>query len=516
MPEDGAERETRPVHVVLAALVSLVGIGLRVRAYAANRSLWLDEAQLALNILHRSPRELLEPLSYNQAAPAGFLLLEKLGVRLFGDGEAALRLVPLLASILALYVLYEVAGDFLRPAERVFVLGLAALAPPLVYYAAEVKQYSTDALVVLIILWAGAEALDRPLTAARALSLAVAGMVGVWLSHAAVFACAGVGLVLVARAWRRAPRNTVAVVALVIAAWVLSFAAHYSLALAAVRRSGYLRDFWSAGFPTVPPRSWADLAWWPRTLLGIFSDPSGLPFPGVAVTAAVLGCVRLAAARRAQLAVLLAPVLCLLGAAVVHMFPFPTSGSAATLPLQGRVILFVVPLLLLLIAAGLGALWASADRVARAAGQVMAVLLLAGLAVDAARGLAGPTSINELRGLVETIATRGQAGDVIVVNEKARPTLDYYVERESRAQPALRDLAIVELKGKGQWAAFQEQLEGIVAPRVWLVYAHHPDWRSHPDEDQVRAQLERKGVALVQRQAPGAALYLFRMDGGRP
>lgn len=35
----------------LSLLVSLIGIVLRVRAYAANRSLWLDEAQLALTVI---------------------------------------------------------------------------------------------------------------------------------------------------------------------------------------------------------------------------------------------------------------------------------------------------------------------------------------------------------------------------------------------------------------------------------------------------------------------------------
>src|SRR5689334_23171439 len=81
--------------VLFGALVRLV-------QYASNRSLWSDEAMLALNIVDRSYLELLKPLDYNQAAPPLFLWLEKLAVQLLGNNEYALRLVPLTAGLIAL------------------------------------------------------------------------------------------------------------------------------------------------------------------------------------------------------------------------------------------------------------------------------------------------------------------------------------------------------------------------------------------------------------------------------
>ena len=74
---------SRGAGVVQWALLVL-GVTLRVRQYLFDRSLWLDECLLALNIIRRSPSALLQPLDFHQQAPVGFLLLERLSVSLFG------------------------------------------------------------------------------------------------------------------------------------------------------------------------------------------------------------------------------------------------------------------------------------------------------------------------------------------------------------------------------------------------------------------------------------------------
>ena len=70
-----------------------VGFGLRIWQYRANPSLGLDEIALAHGILGRDLGSLLLlPLPYDQVAPKGFLLAQKLAVTVLGPSDHVLRL----------------------------------------------------------------------------------------------------------------------------------------------------------------------------------------------------------------------------------------------------------------------------------------------------------------------------------------------------------------------------------------------------------------------------------------
>src|SRR5581483_9316501 len=145
-PDRPRGRLTGPLVVV--ALVGL-GIGLRAVPMAQNRNLWIDEAMLALNLVERSPAGLLQPLGWNQGAPAGFLLLSKLAIETLGPSEVGLRLVAFLGSVLGLVAFAWLAPRLLPRPAAVFGLGLFAVSPYLISYAAECKQYSTDAAIAV-------------------------------------------------------------------------------------------------------------------------------------------------------------------------------------------------------------------------------------------------------------------------------------------------------------------------------------------------------------------------------
>ncbi len=124
------------------------------------KSLWLDEAALALNVLDKSFLELFQPLQYAQSAPPLFLCLTKVLVSIFGPGERVLRFIPFfcsLASIVAFWFLVDEVfvkkDDFCpekRPLTPFFGTAIFAFSFPFLYNSLEFKPYSLDVLFTIL------------------------------------------------------------------------------------------------------------------------------------------------------------------------------------------------------------------------------------------------------------------------------------------------------------------------------------------------------------------------------
>src|SRR5215831_14544932 len=100
---------------VVITLLLVVGVVLRLRQYAADRSLWLDEAYLALGIIGPNFAGSVGPLPNGQVAPPGFVLGQRLIVERFGPSEYALRALPVVAAIVALFLFWRLARALLPP-----------------------------------------------------------------------------------------------------------------------------------------------------------------------------------------------------------------------------------------------------------------------------------------------------------------------------------------------------------------------------------------------------------------
>ena len=99
--------------------IVLLGAALRVWAYASNTSLYLDEILLTRNILDLPVRQLLtQPLLLDQVSPRGFLLVERLAVMIFGQGELALRLFPFACAVVGVILFRRLAERTLTGAGR--------------------------------------------------------------------------------------------------------------------------------------------------------------------------------------------------------------------------------------------------------------------------------------------------------------------------------------------------------------------------------------------------------------
>jgi hypothetical protein len=353
-------------------LILGLGVLFRVAQYLADRPYWLDEASLAGNIAQPDWRALFGPLRNTQLAPPGFLMVEWGLFRLLGAESWALRLFPLGCGIASLFLFRAVAARCLRPGAVWIALGCFAVSDDLIYFASELKQYTTDVAVGLACLLMGLVLLDRPLSPRRLGLAATAGALAVWFSHPAAFVLAGAGTVLIAsalgrRQWRRALALAGASLA-----WAASFALLYAVAMRQLgpSRRGMWR-FWDFAFPPMPPRSAWEAAWVVRRFLYLFVNPLDFSTPlGPRLSALpilvlfAIGCAALGRNDRTRAAMLAAPGVITMLATCLHLYPF-----------HGRLVLFLVPTLLLFIAEG--AAWLIAhvkSRTARA--LVLAVLFL--------------------------------------------------------------------------------------------------------------------------------------------
>ena len=228
-----ARRQSLALPVSQALLI--VGAALRVIEYLANRPLSIDESFLALNLIEKSPAELLHGLDFKQAAPLGFLEVEKLAVDVFGRGEYAMRLLPLLASLASLVLFYK-AGKLLPVAALPFACGAFALLDPTIYYAATAKQYELDLAATVALFALAASMLPRPITSKGFLSLAVAGAVVVWFSHASAFVLAAVGITLAAAAIARRSWAELGRLGAVSLIWLISLGAELQLSRSNISR----------------------------------------------------------------------------------------------------------------------------------------------------------------------------------------------------------------------------------------------------------------------------------------
>jgi hypothetical protein len=84
------------------------GVSITIGQFFYNRSLWLDEAMLALNIIRKSPEDLLHPLDFYQVAPILFLQIEKMFSWIIPNSELGLRLLPLIVFLISLYLFLKI------------------------------------------------------------------------------------------------------------------------------------------------------------------------------------------------------------------------------------------------------------------------------------------------------------------------------------------------------------------------------------------------------------------------
>jgi len=474
------------------------GIILRIIQYLYNRSLTEGEAALALNIIQRSYGELLQPLDYVQAAPLGFLMLQKFMTNLFGSHEYALRLFPLIAGIISLFLFFDIAKKTINEKAIPIALILFAAGNHLIYFASEVKQYSSDVTFALLILLFALTILENKYRYKDIFLFGCVGAISFWFSHPALFTF-GAGIVVICFAILRSRQWDVLLwlcIAIIVA--LTSFIINYSIALESLINSKLFAASWHGRFESFP-QVLLDAQWLGYVLLRLFKFPVGLSIYELflAVFSFLVGCGLLFYKRARILLLLLLPILFTLIAAELKIYPF-----------EGRLVLFLTPFMVLIIAEGISYMQKKAALGSPLVGIVLVFLLLIEPVVLAAYHIIVPRAPEELRTVMEYTDKHYRDRDVVYLYYASFNAFQFYKDRFRFA-----DDYVVGVDARSDWTRYDRDLRQLIGEeRVWIMFSHVATWHGVDEEKLFLSYLERIGTRKDTFNASGASVYLYDMS----
>jgi hypothetical protein len=346
----GSHLEVSRSHLLVGGLL-LLGILARTVALLQNPSLIGDEAMLALNIGHRSFMQLLQPLDYSPVATIPFLWTERLATLPAGVSGYALRIIPLVAGVGLLWILYRLTYELLGRLEAIVALALAATSFPLIRYSVEVKPYIVDALVCALLITTAVRLAANLDDHRRWSWLAIGGAIGVLVSTPALLVCAAAGAALAIAGLRAGRLHVLPRLALLMVLWGGIFAFAYMNWYAPVADSPYMRHFWAPTFlrPGTPPLSDRLRFAVSETGCTLTCWRGMLDLSPVLMLLAALGLAVLWRRRGSVYAILVVgPLAAASGASAMGRYPMAT-----------RLLLFTTPLLCIMVAGGI--VWVASE-----------------------------------------------------------------------------------------------------------------------------------------------------------
>jgi len=530
-----------------APALLIIGVALRLRQYLMGRSLWADEAMLALNIVNRNFAGLLQPLDYNQGAPLGFLLIEKFFNAILGRHELVLRLFPFLAGIVSLWLFYLLIKQITQNAGLFIALTLFAVNPQLIYYSSESKQYIVDVAVALALLILALPVLQHQARQRDYMLLGMAGIFALWLSHPALFVSAGIGAALIIQ--RLQKRDAVNVKSTIVmgVAWLMNFILLYFINLRQLSGNSFLTGYWAGAFMPMPP----NLNWFAAYV----SESLRLQFgmEGAPWLAAILILIGWFALYRETRPLALT-------FAFITLFAFAAS-ALQLYPIKGRLALFMIPIGIILLGKALeltqktfaaaeslthflegrrktqkdadlfnhsaekfsvsqrsSASISESARLSIAPGRFANAIIALALGgyliyspfVASAKNFISPKYFEHLRPYMDYLSASWKDGDALFVSYWAEPAFKYYAPFYKLENIRYESSKYEDYPDPQKLAARFDPLIG--KKRAWVLFSHVYENENFNERDFVVAYLDQIGEQRRELRIPDTSVFLFLYD----
>ena len=484
--------------------IVVLGSLLRLRQYLLNRSFWADEASLAVNLVNRSFADLTRLLDYHQAAPIGFLFIEKLSILILGNHDYVMRLFPLFAGIIATYLIYKVArvsfGTF-----GLFAVSIFSISWWLVHYSSELKQYCSDVMVALLLVCLAINCLRENVRAKDFLRLGVVGALVIWISHPSIFVMVGVGLSLALEKMTRKAYVPWVWIFGVGIGWAASFGIEYLVSLRHIVADEYLIDYWRKAYVPLPP--WSNRGWFRDTYYSFvffaFHRADDL-MALITLTLTSIGSLTLLIRDRKLALLMITPFVMVVIASALKRYP-----------LKDRFMLFLAPFAMLLMAEGLrGIYWLAAKWNPGFAAVFSSVLALAVLwqLVPITYEKAISLDREDIRPVLAYIAENRRPDDILYVFPRSDPVFHYYAPFYGLDRGNVV-IGVDTPRKKALLQNFQDGVSNLIGnERVWFLFSEIVDCIECEGEDTQAFYLEyinRFGMIIDSFDGSGANAYLY-------
>ncbi len=446
---------------------------LHTRQYLFNRSLWFDETMNAFSIVGKSYSDLLGKLAYSQGIPSGFLFIEKFIVDTFNSSEYALRLFPFICGILSVVLFYKLIKNYLNSSIIIIAVLLFSISDSLIYYSSEVKPYSSDVCIAILILLV-VFYFDSRRSRIAFITCAVTGALAVWISYPSVFVLSGAGITLIiSYAYKRNFKKLFQFTS-ICAIWLSSFLALYHLSIKNQISTDLVQD-WATNFTPFapfPPLNASDFKWYMNAFFNVFTDPLSFKYKYLAGIIYLIGCIAVFFRNKKTFFLLTAPVLMTLIASGLERYPF-----------SQRMLLFLIPFLLYFISEGV--LWVYKR-------SVLVSILLAGIITfsplnNTIQYLVTPRTHEEIKPLMMDIRDHWKEGDKIYIDTWITSLQFRYYQK----QFGFNDN---EYKVTGLYSFYMLPRE----ENIWFLTSH----RFKDEIDAISRYFELSGEKMYSRIAP--------------
>lgn len=444
----------------LPYLVIGIGVLLRICVYVQNRTLEVDETNVARNIYELGYAELLRPLHYQQFAPFGFLWCLKFFTGLLGYGEMAFRFFPLICAIASLICLYRLLKHFGTGTAVLYPLFLFATGYIYLYYATEIKQYATETLVTVVLLLLTLKTDIHTTKGPRfILTWLIAGIAGMFFSLPSVFILAGVGAYYFVTVLKHKNYSKLYMLLGVYAIWVSFFLAEYVFILKASIHSDFLQWYHGQYFPELLPKSAED---WKKNLeifIQLTYKMGGDTTLAIIFNLLLLfvGAIILLRRNLARAVLLLVPFLAVILTSGFHQFT-----------LIPRVMLFITPFAFGLMTETLNQLLNIKYKLV--IGGVSIVAIICGKNFGEVQYFCKPLLFEEFRDALTVVQHKGFSSKKVHVNCLLEPALIYYthIHPDKKKWINMADADIM------QWTTNYDSLAQTFTHDV-VIYAWYPD-----------------------------------------